>query len=136
MGKHKLPKAAEPYKFKKGVSGNPEGGRAHNPAIKALKKLTLETYREMIELVMTNNLTKIKKIAEDPNTPAVQVGIATAFMKAIKAGDYNVIEQIAARIIGKIPDVVHVRSTSVTAEANKIDKVKLKAAMKALEHEF
>jgi hypothetical protein len=134
MPKKPLPKAAEKYKFKKGVSGNPNGARAHNPAVKALKKLTLETYREVVELVLTGNLTDLKAMAEDPATPAVQVGIATAFMKAIKEGDYGVIERIAERIIGKIPDELKVTSNNVNANLNAtIDKEKLKAAYDELE---
>lgn len=134
MPKKPLPKAAEKYKFKKGQSGNPNGARAHNPAVKALKKLTLETYREVVELVLTGNLTDLKAMAEDPATPAVQVGIATAFMKAIKEGDYGVIERIAERIIGKIPDELKVTSNNVNANLNAtIDKEKLKAAYAELE---
>jgi len=120
--------------FQKGRSGNPAGARAHNPAIKALRKLTLETYREVIELVLTGNLTELKAMAEDPDTPAVQVGIATAFMKAIKNGDYSVIERIAERIIGKIPDELNINSKNVNANLNAaIDKEKLKAAYAELE---
>ena len=120
--------------FKKGQSGNPEGGRAHNPAIKALKNLTVETYREVIELVLTGNLAQLKAMAEHPETSALQVGIATAFMKAIQSGDYSVIERIAERIVGKIPDELNVRSTNTNANLNTaIDKAKLKAAMAELE---
>lgn len=132
--KGKIPKGLDKHVFKKGQSGNPEGGRAHNPAIKALGKLTLETYREVIELVLKGKLTDLKKMIEDPNTPAIQVGVATAFLKAIKNGDYNVIEQIASRIVGKIPDEINLNSRNVNANLNAtIDKVKLKAAYEELE---
>lgn len=133
-GAKKLPEAMKKHAFKKGVSGNPEGGRVHNPAIRALTKLTIETYRECVELVCTGNLTDLKEMAENPKTSALQVGIATAFMKAIKSGDYTVIERIAERIIGKIPDELKVTSQNVNANLNAtIDKAKLKAAMDALE---
>lgn len=123
-------------RFKKGQSGNPEGSRAHNPAVKALKNLTIESYRECVEMVCTGNLSELKAMAENPKTSALQVGIATAFMKAIKSGDYTVIERIAERIIGKIPDELKVTSQNVNANLNtSIDKTKLKAAMKALEED-
>lgn len=132
--KKPLPKAAEPYMFKKGKSGNPEGARAHNPITKALKNLTIETYREVIEAVCTGNVANLKRMVEDPRTPALQVGVATAFMKAIKSGDYAVIERIAERIVGKIPDELKVTSQNVNANLNaSIDKQKLKAALEQLE---
>lgn len=129
-----VPPMLAKHTFKKGKSGNPEGARLHNPAIKALTKLTIESYREVIELVMTGNLTDLKEMAEHPKTSALQVGIATSFLKAIKDGDYGVIERIAERIIGKIPDELNVNSKNINANLNtSIDKAKLKAAYEALE---
>lgn len=125
-------------RFKKGQSGNPEGGRAHNPALKALRKLTVESYREIIELVLTGNVAAIKKIAENPASTGLQVGISVAFLKAIKSGDYNVIERIAERIVGKIPDVVTVNQNTNMNVAGSIavfDKTALKAAMEAIDEE-
>lgn len=137
--KNPVPKQLKP--FQKGTSGNPEGARAHNPALKALKNLTLETYREVIQLVLEGNLKQLKAMIEDPETPAIQVGVATSFMKAIKNGDYNVIEQIASRIVGKIPDVVHINSNNIsktTTDLNVgsvVNKEVLKQALKELEDE-
>lgn len=125
------------HQIKKGQVLNPEGGRAHNKAIRALSKLTVETYREVIELVLTGNLTSLKAMAEHPDTPAIQVGVAHAFMKAIKNGDYNVIERIAERIVGKIPDHIKIESNNVNANINtQIDKVALKKALEDIEKDI
>lgn len=127
----------EATRFKKGKSGNPEGARAHNPATRALSRLTIETYREVIELVLTGNLEALRKMVEHPNTPAIQVGVATAFMKAIKNGDYAVIERIAERIVGKIPDELKVSSNNLNTNLHTaIDRTKLKAALEQLEAEI
>lgn len=136
--KKPLPKAAEPYKFKKGVSGNPEGARAHNPIKKALARLTVETYREVIEAVLTGNIDNLKAMVADPKTSAIQVGVATAFMKALQAGDYAIIERIAERIVGKIPDEInlHAKNMNTNLNANLNASVKedvLKAALAKLE---
>lgn len=132
-----LPKAAEPYKFKPGQSGNPNGGRAHNPITKALKNLTVETYREVIELVLTGNVDALKEMMADPKTSALQVGVATAFLKAIRTGDYAVIERIAERIVGKIPDELNVNAknlntTTVNAAVAVVTDEELKARMARL----
>lgn len=105
-----------------------------NNAIKALKNLTIDTYREVIELVLTGNIAALKEMAEHPDTPAIQVGIAAAFMKAIKTGDYTVIERIAERIIGKIPEVVNINSnTNLNATHTVIDRRALREALDKLE---
>lgn len=103
--------------FKPGQSGNP-GGVPLNPIAKALKELTVQTYREVIELVLTGNIDALKAMIKDQKTPAIQVGVATAFMKAIQTGDYGVIERIAERIVGKIPDEINLVSKNLNANVN------------------
>lgn len=120
--------------WKPGQTGNPNGRPPLNPIQRALKNLTVQTYREVIEAVCTGNLDRLREMVEDPTTSALQVGVATAFMKAIKAGDYAVIERIAERIVGKIPDELNVTSKNVNANLNAaIDTTKLKAALAKLE---
>lgn len=127
-------KPPEKYQFKPGKSGNPEGARKHNPITRALKNLTIETYREVIEAVCSGNLDALKDMIRDPKTSALQVGVATAFVKAIKSGDYGVIERIAERIVGKIPDELNVNSKNLNANLNAaIDPEKVKAALAKLE---
>lgn len=135
MARNPPPKHSQ---FKKGQSGNPQGGRAHNPAIRALKKLTDKVFREVIELIHTDNVAAIKKLAENPNTPAIQAGVAVAFLKAIKSGDYHVIRAVAAEIIGKVPDIVQVQqqgNLEINATITKIDPASLKAAMDKLQED-
>ena len=136
MAKSQLrPKMIEKM-FRPGQSGNPKGRPKLTPEQRELRKLTIETYKEVIELVLTGNLKELKEMAEDPSTPAIQVGIAMSFMKAIKAGDYTVIERIAERIVGKIPDLVHVTSqnnTNINTKVAIIDRDLLKKALTDIE---
>lgn len=120
---------------KKGEIRNPEGGRTHNPLTKALKKLTIETYREVIELALTSNIKALKEIAEHPKTPAVQVGVAFALIGAVKKGDWEVLEKIASRIVGKIPDQLNVVSQNHVAVAI-VDEAKMKESLKKLKEEY
>lgn len=126
----KTTKHLKAHQFKKGQSGNPEGARAHNPVTKALKKLTIETYREVIELIMTGTIKDLEALAKSETAPAVQIGIAMSLAKAIKNGDIHTIERLAERIVGKIPDELNVnRKTTVEV----IDKEMLKKAMAEIE---
>lgn len=123
--------------IKKGEVRNPKGigGVHHNPMIKALRKVTLESYRQIIELVLTSDVAAIKKIAENPKSTGLQVGIAVAFLKAIKNGDYTIIERIAERIVGKIPDEIKIQPMSITQKISVIDKTALAKALLELEEE-
>lgn len=132
MKKTKYPNI-EPHQFKPGESGNPHGRPPLNPIQKALRELTIKTYRDVIEAVLVGNIDQLKVFITDPKSPAIKVGVATALLKAIKAGDYTVIERITERIVGKIPDVVKLESRNT--HINKIDPVKLKAALDQLEED-
>lgn len=114
--------------FKPGKSGNPEGARKHNPIRKALKNLTVESYREVIEAVCTGNVAHLQDMVKDPKTSALQVGVAAAVIKAIQVGDYTTIERIAERIVGKIPDELNVKSSNTNLNSAPIDLDQLKAA--------
>lgn len=96
------------HQFKKGQKANPLGAGAHNKELKALRKLTVKEYREVIELALTSNLAALKALAADPETTALQAGIAVALGKAIQRGDWGVINSIAERLVGKLPDKLDV----------------------------
>lgn len=124
------------HQFKKGApSANPHG-RIINPAIKALKNLTVDSYRKVIETVLTEDIRALKSMAEDETLPAVQVGVARAFLKAIKNGDYGIIERIAERIVGKIPDVVNVnQNTNMNATVAQVSDEVLRERIAKLRNE-
>lgn len=137
--KKKGPGAPPPpveYRWKKGQSGNPQG-RKPNLITRALKDLTVETYREVIKAVCTGNLENLQAMVDDPSISALQVGVAQAFLNALKAGDYSTIERIAERIVGKIPDELNVNSKNFNANLNAhIDSTKVKAALQKLQDDI
>lgn len=122
--------------IKKGEVRNPLGRRP-NPIPKALRELTVESYRKVIEAVCTGNIDNLNAMINDPTVSALQVGVATAFVKALQSGDYATIERIAERIVGKIPDELNVNSKNLNANFNvAIDQNKVKAALEKLEKEI
>lgn len=129
----KPPHGGEKTRFKPGQSGNPKG-RPLNPIPRALKELTVETYRKVIEVVCTGNLDELRRMVTDPKVSALQVGVARAFIKAMETGDYATIERIAERIVGKIPDELVVNSKNLNANINaSVDKETMKKALAKLE---
>lgn len=130
MAKHST-KHLKKHQFKKGApSANPKGRPVISPEQRALRKMTVESYREVIELALTGDLTELKAFAEHPKTPVIQVGVAVCLIKAIKDGDPSVLERFAERLIGKIPDVIKIESNNTNTNLNgEIDKAALRKAM-------
>ncbi len=133
------PKAPQlkPHHFKPGKSGNP-GGRPANPIPNALKKLTLQQYRRIIKAIVKGNIDEVRRVVKDPKSCSLEVAIAACYLKAIERGDYDTVEKMLQRIVGKIPDVVEVNSRNLTMNANlnaAIPTEKLKAAILKLEEE-
>ena len=119
-------------RIKKGETKNPNGRYAGNTIKNALARLTLDTYRDVINVVIGGDLASLKAMVTDPKSTALQVGIATSFIKAIQRGDYAVIERIAERIVGKIPERVQVQSVNEHNTTVSFDEKTLKAALEKL----
>lgn len=90
------------WQFKKGQSGNPDGGRKHNP----LKKLGRPQFREIIEVALKEDVDALKKMSDDTSLTAVQMGVVRALYKAAVKGDWSIFKDIVEQLIGKNPDVV------------------------------
>lgn len=132
----RLPKELNDHKFQPGVSGNPNGRPKLTPLQREARTLTLESLRNVIEVVLTGTLQDLKELIEDPKTPAVQVGIATAILKSIKSGDPTVLERFCERLVGKIPDKIEViNNTQINQQVTVIDRVALRAAIDKLEND-
>lgn len=133
----KVPKQLRNHVFKPGNNANPNGRPPLDPAQKALRKLTLPKYRAVVEVVTGGSIPELKALAEQTED-ALTAGIARAFFKAIQKGDYDIIERIAARIIGKIPDVVEVNNTNLnlTTDDQPVDVQKLRSAIRKFHDEI
>lgn len=107
VGHKKPPKHSQ---FKKGQIANPLGAGAHDPVKKAFKRMTLNGFKEIIDAAVNNNLKALENIAKDPNASALQVGVAVSLGKAAAAGDWNTLDRILERIVGKT--IVRVDHTS------------------------
>ena len=118
--------------FKKGQVANPKG-RPINP-FAAYRKMTVEIYREVIELIFDGDIDGLQNIVQDKKEKVLKVALAACVLKAMKSGDYSVIEQMMSRVVGKIPDEINVNSKNLNTNLNtQLDMTKLKAAMKKLE---
>ena len=96
--------------IKKGEAKNPIGANAHKGPKTMFKKLTKEMFAEMIEATTNGTVSDLKKIAENPNSTALQVALATSLVKMINKGDYHSLELMLQRVIGKVKDELDLTS--------------------------
>lgn len=116
MPRKKSPAAhLKQHQFKPGQTGNPNGRPPISAEQRELRKLTIKSYGEVIETALNGTVADLKALIENPSTPAIQVGVATSIMRAIKDGDPSVLEMFAARIVGKIPDTININSNNTTS---------------------
>lgn len=124
----------KPHQFKKGQVANPNGAGAHNPILRAIKKITQETYADILMVTMTGTGQDLEDIIKNPASSNFHKLVAKAFRTAIRDGDYSLAERFAERIIGKMPDNINVNSQNLNANLNsKVDPVLLRKALKKLD---
>lgn len=119
--------------FKPGQSGNPNGRPPLTQEQRALRKLTLAQYREVIELALTGTFKELEQFSKDKTNSAVQVGVAKLLLRAINHGDTSTFEIFTARIVGKIPEVLDINSKNLNVSADiEVRHEKVKAALTEL----
>ena len=84
--------------FKKGVSGNPKGKEPTPYAVYKLKKYTRELVAEMVNELLEMSTDRLSRFILEPDTPALKFAIG----KAILREDFNAIDKILDRCIGKV----------------------------------
>lgn len=101
---HKVGKGSPPRhsRFKKGQSGNPEGGRKHDPLKKALKTLTIEELGVVIKSAVTNTESSLSTELASKDITVMQKIVGKALLKAAKDGDYKTFNIIIERVVGKV----------------------------------
>lgn len=90
--------------FKKGQSGNPDGGRKHNPDVKKIRRLSKEEVADIASLLLEKNIEGLQAVINDPNSSTLKVWTATLVVKSMKKGDSKCWDVILSRIIGKVPE--------------------------------
>lgn len=104
--------------FKPGQSGNPLGARLHNPALKAVRRLTQIEIEEVGALVLDGDLERLQAIMKDTTASALKVLIASCMIKAISKGDASAMNVILDRMVGRVKQVVQVDMSESAKKLN------------------
>lgn len=105
--------------IKKGQILNPNGGKAHNPLVRAISSYTNNIFAEVLQAVLTADSKTLHAMTlPGPNSNSLRMLVARAMEKAVKDADYSFVERIADRMIGRIPDVNKVDVNTHTRNEN------------------
>lgn len=116
----KLPEAARKTMFKKGQSGNPLGGKLHNPEIKLIKKLSEKELIEVATFVLQSKVGEIKARMKDPNTSVLQGMVLGLAAKIMTKGDASAFNALMDRMLGKVKDNVNFTGAVTTGGTSRV----------------
>jgi hypothetical protein len=115
VGYKKPPKE---HQFKPGQVANPLGGRAHNPELRAIKRLTAAEVAEIGSLVVLGDLQALQEIVKESRDPwlydaegkhsVLKVWMATIAIKAIQKGDVHGLDVLLNRLIGRTAEKIQI----------------------------
>jgi hypothetical protein len=83
-----------------------KGGAGHNPALKAIRKLTNDEIAQLGTLILEGNLAALQDIKNDTNASVLKVWFASVAVKAISRGDAAALNAILDRIVGRSKETV------------------------------
>lgn len=101
--------------WKPGQSGNPSGGRAHDPALKALKRMTKDELAKIGQLVLDGDYETLVELAGDRSASVLAQMLASVCLRIINKGDHAALDTLLNRIVGKVKDELDVGGTGLAA---------------------
>lgn len=123
-------------RFKKGQSGNPEGGRAHDPVTKAIKRLTRKELAEAGSVILGKSLEQLKEIRTNPKSKAIEAIMAGMAIKMITRGDAAAFDAVFNRIVGKVKEEISTVNTNINTSLEPEDREMMKDIMRELDDEI
>lgn len=101
---HKSP--PQHTKWKKGQSGNPSGGRAHDPALKAVRNLTKNELVTIGNLIIKNDFNTLLELSKRDDATTLQRMIAAVAVRIVNNGDMAAFDVLLNRLVGKVKDEI------------------------------
>jgi hypothetical protein len=87
--------------IKPGQVLNPIGGGAITPAVREIRKITMDHLQEVAEVILDANFDELAKIAESPTESTLKVWLARSAVSGIRAGNMANLDSILNRVLGK-----------------------------------
>lgn len=110
MGNPNPPKHTQ---FKKGQSGNPEGGRKLPAELRAIAAITSEENQRTVAKYLRMDRDQLSVVMKNPKTPNFDMWICSIIATGMKSGDASKLELLLNRLIGKVKENVELVSHNI-----------------------
>jgi hypothetical protein len=121
--------------FEKGNKAAKGPGRPWlDPDVKRMKRFTAIELGQLISTLLYATDAEVQLIISDPSVPTVKKVIAKALANAREHGNWGTLNSILDRLIGKIPDKLHLEGL-VPSVLERIDGARVEFAMKKKDEE-
>lgn len=97
-----------------------------NPSLDSLKDvqdIRSADVRKMISMYMGKSVSELKLLAQDESISGIQAVIIRQVLVAIEKGDFGGLDQMLARVLGKVPNQNINENIDKTARDEALDKV-------------
>ena len=94
--------------FKPGESGNPKGAQAIPTDLKQARQLTRLELERVLNRYIHMTKAEIVKAAQNPDTPAIELMVASLISRATNEGDHKRISFLLDRLVGTVAQTVRV----------------------------
>lgn len=102
--------------FEPGICPNPNGRPPITPEVKALRGLTHEHIKDVMDLLVDQEFEKLREMAKDTSLPALKLLYIRAVLRAVETGDLANIEIVLNRVLGKPKERIE-HSGAITLES-------------------
>lgn len=104
--------------WKPGQSGNPSGKPRGDRSIKIL---TNEQVKEIMDVVLTNDIERLDEIKKSKSSSTLQAWIAAIALRGLRDGDPARLEALLRRTVGTVKESISVENTVVFKPASPED---------------
>lgn len=132
VGKGKPPKE---YHFKPGNCANPKGA-VPSLAQRTLRKTTNETLAATIQKAIEQTPQQLQQLLKHPDISALEAIVIGTVVDAVTKRNYDRLEVLLARVLGKIPDRVDMTTNGESLNISKEDHAKIAIIVKDLEEKY
>lgn len=92
------------------------------------KRITAELFVGTLSECLNMGVEELRKMANDTTLSGMKMAMVRAMLRSAEKGDYDTLEKMGQRMIGKVPEQIKFEDTTDSAEKERMAKLLLDIA--------